>query len=237
MPLKEILFLLLLLAANTIQTVSGFAGAMITVPIGRHIIGLDPTTVIVNLLGILPSVTILVKNYRYAVLKEALKIIAVMLAGMFLAQYLRTAFDKKYFMIAYGVLIIAVAVRNLISRSVPKLSRFWEYVILTGAGVIHGFFASGGSLLVFYCMSKFRDKDVFRATLSAAWIPLGISLFFMHMADGLVGAYTLTLALISLPIVVLSIILGARIYKKTDENSFFKFVNIVLIGCGVLMFV
>lgn len=234
--ISNILFILLVFFANIIQTVSGFAGAMITVPAGMHLVGLDQTRAVSNIVGLMPSVVILAKDRKAVRWREALKIILLMLVGMIAGWQLTRAVASEYLVAVYAVLIIVVALRNLLSRKAVRLAPFAEICLLLAAGVIHGMFTSGGSLLVIYCLNKFKDKTEFRATLAAAWIVLGSVLFFIHLGSGLVDSQTLWLSLVCLPALVLAIWLGNRIYHKINEKTFYRFVNILLLACGVLLF-
>lgn len=47
------------------------------------------------------------------------------------------------------------------------MSHWLSAVILIGAGIIHGMFASGGALLVVYLAATYHNKYTFRANVAA----------------------------------------------------------------------
>jgi len=72
----------------------------------------------------------------------------------------------------YAVIIILIALKNILLKKDFELGKLLSIVILIMAGVIHGMFVSGGSLLVIYAVYTFKDKNIFRATLAPVWVIL-----------------------------------------------------------------
>lgn len=80
--MNDILFLIVLFISNTIQTVTGFAGSLLSVPAGIKLVGYENAVVIVNAFTFLSCLYIAVRNFRDVKLKELVLMVSFMLIGM-----------------------------------------------------------------------------------------------------------------------------------------------------------
>lgn len=80
--IKLFLFLLVVIVANIMQTITGFAGTVLAMPFSILLIGSDLSRIILNVLGILASLGVVVLNRKSINWKEVLKICITMLVGM-----------------------------------------------------------------------------------------------------------------------------------------------------------
>ena len=80
--IRLFLFLLVVVAANIMQTITGFAGTVLAMPFSILLIGSDLSRIILNILGILASLGVVILNRKSINWKEVLKICITMLIGM-----------------------------------------------------------------------------------------------------------------------------------------------------------
>lgn len=232
--IKYSLVLLVLLFANTVQTITGFAGTLLAMPMVMRLIGVTNAKAILNVFTMLACIGIAWQNRRYINKKELLKIIAGMLIGMVIGIRLFDLCPQKLLLRCYGGMIIIVAIRNLVSARQKELGNVGRTAIILAAGIIHGMFVSGGALLVVYAVFALKDKDEFRATISSVWVILDCILIFSHYTSGYYNRENLMLIAISVTVMILSIKLGNALYKKIDQKVFMKMICVLLMISGVM---
>lgn len=150
MKTAEAIFILVVFLSNMIHSVTGFAGTLLAMPASIRLIGIGDSKVVLNAVGLLCCVILEIQTHRDIIKKEFIKITLWMFAGMVLGLQLFQCLSLDFLSYIYAALIIAVALKNLFIKGDPKLPEIWMILLLFAAGIIHGMFISGGSLLVVY---------------------------------------------------------------------------------------
>ena len=133
----------------------------------------------------------------------------------------------------YGIVIVAVALKNLCIHSERKFSPVILGIILLLAGIIHGMFVSGGALLVIYATQVLKDKEEFRATVAPVWVVLNSCLMFTQMRAGLIGQADVRLILISIVPLLVATWIGKKLVKKVSQKVFLNLTYILLLISGI----
>lgn len=136
-------------------------------------------------------------------------------------------------MTVYGIVIVAVALKNLCIHSERKFSPVILGIILLLAGIIHGMFVSGGALLVIYATQVLKDKEEFRATVAPVWVVLNSCLMFTQMRAGLIGQADVRLILISIVPLLVATWIGKKLVKKVSQKVFLNLTYILLLISGI----
>lgn len=223
--LKQLLFYLVVFLTNIVQCITGFAGTVLAMPFSVMLVGIATAKPILNILGIAASVGVLIKNYKYVDKKEFLKIVGVMgigiIGGLFVSGDITKS--ERLVHILLGLVVIIFAVYNAIlffTKKEKEPNKYVSIIILIASGIIHGIFVCGGPLLVTYAASKMKDKQQFRATLSAVWIVLNSVILISNLHDGMITKQLLPQIAISLVILVGAVIIGEKIAKKMNKELF-----------------
>ena len=232
---EEILFLLVVFGANVIQGITGFAGTLLAMPASILLIGPDKAKAILNVMAVLSCAIIVGQSYRQIDVRELGKIIAGMAVGMALGMELYALLPLSFLLPLYGAFIIAVGVRNIAAKKAPSFSRKEAWAVLLGAGIVHGMFVSGGALLVVYAAAAFKDKEVFRSTLSAVWVILNLFLMGKDFLSGIYDHDVLVLTAVSIPPLLAAIYAGTVIHRHMGQAVFMKVSYGLLILSGVML--
>ncbi len=235
--INNILFFVVIFVTNIIQSITGFAGTMLAMPFSISLVGLDTAKPILNVVSIAISVLVVVKNHQYINKKEVLKMSVFMLIGMAIGIYLLGVVPTSTLLYVYGALIMGVALKKLFIKKEVKLPVAIMFIVVVLAGIIHGMFVSGGSLLVIYAVYALKDKHQFRASLAILWILLNGILMFTHIQSGLFTTEVTIMSLLAIPTALLSMFFGNKIYDKIDQQLFLKITYVLLLISGVLMFI
>lgn len=228
---EELLFYLVVFLTNTLHAITGFAGTMLATPLSVHLIGLDPSRVVLNLVAMAISVVILLKEYKL-IQWDLLKFSCLyMIIGMVLGYSLYQIVDQTLLLRCYGVMMICVALGKIREKEPKEIPEIAMKFILIVAGIFQGLFSSGGPLLVVYLSTKINDKNVFRATTSTIWIILGTVFFFQNL--NVTGTYELYLTATAMIPLAAGIALGTQILKKISQELFMKITSYLLLLSGI----
>lgn len=241
--LKEILFYIVVLLANIIQCITGFAGTVLAMPFSVLLVGYDVAKPILNILGIAASVFIVAKDYKYINLKELAKIIGVMLIGIIGGFYLKDLIgtDGGLLYKILGAIVIIFAVINAYRFYTKKEDKDFPAVIsaflLIISGIVHGMFVCGGPLLVTYVSGKIKDKKEFRSTISAVWIVLNSVIMVTDIKAGYFDIKLLIMLAISIAVLIGSLVIGNIIYKRMSRSVFLQLTYLLMLISGISLLV
>lgn len=232
--LRYLLFLLTIFVTNTIQVITGFAGAMLAMPPAIRLIGVSAAKVVVTVVSGASCVYVVVRCWRDIEEKELLKILALMGIGMFAGVRFFHVMKLDILLKFYGVFIILIALKKLFVLRKFQLPPGVLYLCLLAAGFIHGIFVSGGSFLVVYAVWALKDKEKFRATVSAVWMVLNSFLLFDYWKAGYFTAETNGVLALSFIPFLLAVFLGNRLVKRITMEKFLLLTYILLLASGVV---
>lgn len=234
---KEILFLFIVVIANVMEGISGFAGTMLAMPLSMILLGVQSAKSILNIVAIIVSSLIFFSTYKDINKKELLKIIIFMIIGMGVGMHLYSIFPASGLIKIYGILIILISLKGLFVKREFSLSSFLLTMILLLAGIIHGMFLSGGALLIVYAVAVLKEKSVIRATITPVWIILNSYMLFQDLYSGYITPQVFKLTIFSIVPVIFAVMLGNYLHKKMDQKFFIKLTYFLLIISGItLMF-
>lgn len=221
LSLKFVIFATAIFVSNIVQALTGFAGVMLSIPPSMLLFGPDMAIAVINALCWGVSVVLAWRNRRYLNLKGVLTIVGFMLAGMAIGVKLYSLVSPQIIGPVYGGIIVAAALKNLLVKPSEKPMSHWlSAVILIGAGIIHGMFASGGALLVVYLAATYHNKYTFRANVAAVWSCLNLVLMFKDFEKGMFNAQAFHLMLIAIIPLLLAVYIGNKIHSRINQRMF-----------------
>ncbi len=248
--IKSFLFLLVVLAANVIQCITGFAGTVLAMPFSIMLVGFDVAKPILNVLGIVASVIIVWQKKNYINKKEFIKITCIMLAGMAPGFLIVNRFSVNSGVLykILGIVVIGFTALGIVrSRSQSKggskqhrgglFNDIVMYAVLLVSGVVHGMFVCGGPLLVVYANDKLKESDEFRSTVSAVWIVLNSINMFTDAGAGRFNKNTLVLLAVSTAVLFLAMFIGNLIYKHMNKKAFMALTYTLMAISGLSLLV
>lgn len=234
---NSIIFIIVVLVTNAIQAITGFAGTLLAMPVSMMLIGVNEAKAILNIMAMLSCFWITIKSRKYINFKELGKITAFMFAGMIIGIQLFKLLPLEFLLYAYAVLIIIIALKGLLIKKKISVPSFIMIIVLLAAGIIHGMFVSGGSLLVVYAVSVLKDKNEFRATIAPVWVILNVFMMFDHINSGYFTKEVTILMLVCIIPLFLGVAIGNKMHEKINQSTFMKLTYILLLASGVLLIV
>lgn len=236
--LNQILFQIILFATNIIQTVTGFAGAMLAMPFAIQLVGLEEGKAIVNIATMETCIFVVGKGRSNINKQLFLKMTAFMLIGVAIGNWAVVNIPLHGMYIIYSLLITAVGIKKLFfNKQIWNLPSWMSPLILIGAGFIHGAFLSGGALLIIFAVGALKNKEEFRTTVSAVWIVLNSILLVIHVRDGYFNKITRVLSVVSMLLIPCSIWIGNKTNTKINQKIFMYSIYFLILIAGISLLI
>lgn len=233
--MQTILFFIVVFLTNILQVITGFAGTMLAMPASMGLVGVETATASLNIVGLVLSLIIVVREREHINKVELTNIVKYMFVGLVLGLLIYNIVQIDLLLKVYGVVIVIIAISKL-TRTEPKVySKKTLITILIVAGIIHGMFVSGGAFLVVYASVQLCDKDEFRATMSSVWVVLNSILFLVHLYMGYFDRRTIILTSFAVVTALGSVFVGNIIFNRINLNVFLLITYILLLCSGILL--
>ncbi len=235
--LYDALFILIIFISNIIQTITGFAGTALAMPLSLKLEGTEGAKPVLNLVALLVSVYVVIAHFKDIDWKQFLVIVLTVGVGFGVGYLVEMIpIESKILLYVYGAIVIVIAiVFFFIDFEKVSLPKWLMLIFLFLGGIIHKLYVSGGPFVVIYALHELKDKNKFRATLSLLWIILNSMIFTTEMIEGVFTSHTWILFSIGAGVTVVSLILGSLIAPKLSKKLFMKITCVLLLISGVTL--
>ncbi|WP_405567271.1 sulfite exporter TauE/SafE family protein [Polaribacter sp. Asnod6-C07] len=218
-----------------IQTIIGFSGALVALPILLISIALPEAISYISIFYFLSSIYLVQKEWtnidKKVIVKLALTSIIGLAAGISILNYGNLIFLKK----VLGIFIILYVIYSYFSKGKIKKSSFLEYVLGIFGGFFSGLFSTGGPLFVIVVKNATKDIKTFRATMFGVLGLVSIIRVPLIAFSGILKLNHLYYALFIMPFFLLSIFLGKKMYSKLNEQLIKNCVLVALLFSGLML--
>lgn len=232
---------LFILLSYTLEAITGFGSIVIAVSLGALIMPIGDLLPVLVPLNIFMSGYLVYKHRQHIQWPLLLKIIApLMVMGTIVGTWMRPVLGNAELAAIFALVIVVFGARELYKslRNVADSAhpRWLNQLLIAGAGITHGLFASGGPLLVFSLAGSKIDKGQMRATLLAVWFSLNSLLTVIFLFQ---GALTLVWPklLMYLPLLVIGVLAGEYLHHRVSELTFRRLIYVILMCTGALLFI
>lgn len=121
--MQEVLFYIVIVLANIIQGITGFAGTILAMPFSIMLVGGAVARPVLNVLGFLSGIYVFAEKRSAVNWKEFGRIVCIMTVGIVTGMYIRSILMEQEH-ILYGILgvfVIGLAVHGLCRLLLPQL--------------------------------------------------------------------------------------------------------------------
>jgi hypothetical protein len=218
-----------------IQTIIGFAGALIALPFLLMVMPLTSAVAYLSIFYFISSPYYLIKEWKN-IDKQLLKKLIIssltgVVAGIILLIYAKPVLLKK----ALGLFIILFVLNSIRPKKELRIGAKMKYIFGFLGGFFSGVFSTGGPLYVIVVKNVTPDVRTFRATMFGV---LGLVTIVRLPILAIGGVLTLDQfynSLIVLPFFVLAIFLGRKVYLQLNEVLLKKIILVLLCISGILL--
>ncbi len=218
-----------------VQSVIGFAGALIAMPILLLVIGLTDAVTYVTIFYCFSSAYLVAKEWKNIDKKIVLSIILSSLVGVAIGTWVLTFGNPKFLKKALGVFILLYVTYTYFDK---KEKRNWsklEFLFGFLGGFSATLFSIGGPMYVIIVKNITPNVKIFRATMFGV---LGVVTYMRIPAlviGGLLNSTHLYYSLFIFPFFVFSIYLGKKMYTVLNEATLKKGLLVLLIISGFML--
>jgi uncharacterized membrane protein YfcA len=237
---KYLLIGLIVLLANTLESITGFGATIAELPFVSALVGIKTAVVSLCIVSLTLSVYVVIRFHKKIDKRTYLNIVIFALIGMPIGMLAFAYLPERTLKIALGSFIIFAALHGfmvIISKRERKpINNIVLRIVLIIGGIVHGAFASGGPFLVVYASEKIKGKGSFRATMCAVWTTLNTVLLAKYIMTGaFVIRQVAPVYLTALPFLAIGIAAGMYLHKKVSQKLFTVIVNCILLAAGCTM--
>lgn len=216
---------------------SGFAMGLVVSGVWLHIITPTQTAVLIVLCGLVSQATGIWKVRHAFEWRAIAPFIVGGAIGVPLGTLLLTSVDQHALRLVIGVLLVIYAIYNLARPALkPTESNLTlDLAVGVGNGFLGGLTGLGGIIVTVWCQLRGGPKDkqraVFQPVIFGTFIITTVSLGFA----GALTTETLKLYALTLPVLVLGLWAGLKLYGKLDDAAFRKAILWLLLLAGVAL--
>lgn len=222
--------------AGLMQTITGFAYAMTSVPLLTMVTGPRDAVLIVLFTGLLMKFVIVYKTWHEVDFAKIFLIFfasfAGSLPGVYLLRWIDDAALKVLISIALLICTAALYFEVRIKIRRHRLAKVVVGIVSGFLGVTTGF---NGPPVVLYMMNENEDKNVMRANLASYFTLVNLAAILMMLGPGRVQVDNLWgYALIASPAVFLAWWLGERVFRGLNPITF-RCLAMLIIGVSAIV--
>jgi uncharacterized membrane protein YfcA len=218
-----------------IQTLIGFAGALIALPILLLVLDLQDAIAYISIFYFFSSVYLIAQEWKHIDRKIILKLATVTILGVGIGIWVLAHGKPLFLKKALGVFILLYVMYTIYAKDKVFKGTKFEFLFGLAGGFFSGLFSTGGPLYVIVVKNSSISIQSFRATMFGI-----LGLITAIRIPTLYTANILTVEQVGysfyiMPFFVLSIFLGKKAYAKLNESVLKKGVLALLFLSGLML--
>mgnify|MGYP003641134568 CR=1 FL=1 len=218
-----------------IQTIIGFAGALVALPFLLYVMPLSEGVSYISIFYFISTPIYVYKEWDY-IDKKLLKEMATssffgVLVGIVVLVYGKPLILKK----ALGIFIILFVLNSLRTKKSSLLFAKMKHFLGFLGGFFSGVFSTGGPLYVMIVQNETTDVKTFRATMFGTLGLVTMIRIPVLIIGGVINMNQVYNSFYVLPFFILALFLGKKVYLKLNEVLIKKIILILLFVSGLML--
>ena len=218
-----------------VQTVVGFAGSLIALPILLIGLKLPDAIAYISVFYFFSSSFLVYKEWRdidrNVILRLGWASVIGVIIGIVVLAHSKPLLLKR----ALGIFILLYVAYMIFGKTNLKLGKKASTIFGIMGGFFAGVFSTGGPLYVIAVKNTVEEAKVFRATMIGVLAVVTIVRIPSLAIAGVLDAGHLRISLLILPIFFLAQFLGGRLFLKINEQLFKKVLLVLLCLSGTAL--
>lgn len=224
------------IVGGTVQSVTGFGCGVLMMIFMPALYPLLQASAITSALCIALTVSLSIRYHSLVNWRTLLLPGGIYLAFCNLTIWISIYLEVKYFMLAFGLFLIALALylgavkNHIVFRVTPTIT----VVISIISGISGGLFGIGGPLMAPYFLSVTKSKEEYIGTMQTLFSFSTVMGLGMRIARGIYTFSLLPATMLGMAGVLIGRKLGIAILDKIDPNTMLQLIYIMMGASGVL---
>lgn len=220
-----------------VQTVIGFAGSLMALPILLFKMELPNAIAYISIFYMFSSIFLIAKEWRNIdrkiIIQLAIPSVIGIIIGIVVLTYAKPILLKR----GLGVFILLYVAYALIGKRTLKLNKLGVNSFGVMAGFFSGIFSTGGPLYVICVENTVKNIKAFRATMIGISGLISITRVPGLAVSGILNFGHFKMALFIFPVFLFAQFLGKRTFMKIEEKAFNRSLILLLCFSGLIMII
>ncbi|WP_109299346.1 sulfite exporter TauE/SafE family protein [Aquimarina sp. AU474] len=220
-----------------IQTILGFGGALVALPILLYTMSLSEAIAYLSIFYMLSSIYLMRKEWEYIdkglLKKMTLSSLIGVGIGILILSFAKPLLLKK----ALGLFIILYVVYKLKSNKSFTLHGNVQFILGLLGGFFSGLFSTGGPLYVVVVNASTPNVHTFRATMFGILALVTFARIPLLAIGGILETEQFVYSLQVLPFFIAALFLGKWAYKLINKVLLSKMIIVVLLISGIVLLI
>ena len=234
-----LIFAIIVFLGPFIKALTGFASALISVPLLVLFFDIKFVVPILSIVGLLSGFILLssIKIKKDVDKKELIFVLSGAIIGTVIGTYFLKFFTSETLKIIFAIFIIIFALKMIFEKyfSFKKLKSYFGGFFGIFGGITGGMFSASGPPIVLYLGNQIRNKQILRGTLIVIFLIASIWRNVLYFFNGMFNSQTYKIAIIMIPVLIIAAFLGSKIYIRLSEDFYRKLIGVILAASGVLL--
>ncbi|CAM1345392.1 sulfite exporter TauE/SafE family protein [Tenacibaculum amylolyticum] len=218
-----------------IQTIIGFAGALVALPILLLTMSLQDAISYLALFYLYSSIILISKEWKNInktiIIRLIIATVFGVSLGIWVLQYGKPLILKKIL----GIFILLYVLYTTFMKDKLTANPKLEFVFGLAGGFFSGLFSTGGPLYVMVVRNSVVDMKVFRATMFGVLGLITLTRVPILYVQGILKFTHFYYSVLLIPAFLLSIYFGKKMYSRLNENTLKRIVLSLLFISGVML--
>ncbi len=218
-----------------VQTLIGFAGSLIALPILLLAVKLPDAIAFISIFYLFSSAFLVHKEWHNIDKATILRLTLTSVIGVILGIIVLTYSKPVMLQTGLGIFILLYVLYVLLGKTELVLGRKTNWAFGVMGGFFSGVFSTGGPLYVISVKNSVQEAKSIRATMIGVLALVTVIRIPALSISGVLNFQHLKLSLIILPIFFLAQFLGTKLFSKINEVQFKKILLILLSLSGIAL--
>ena len=216
------------------QSLSGFGLALVSMPLLVPLLGIQTAAPLVAIIALFGEIILLV-YYREALNIGVLwRLAAASVIGIPLGVLVLRFAPERLILSLLGVIVAGYGLYALLNFRLPELIHpMWAYLAGFAAGLLGGAYNTSGPPVILYGHCRRWSRDSFKSNLQGFFALNSVVILLSHLLAGNYTADVWRLVPFGLGAAVIGILVGTRLDKRLNPDTFRKIVLILLLVLGL----
>ena len=220
-----------------VQTITGFAGALIALPFLLFVMPLSDAIGYLSIFYFISTPIYIYKEWKYIdkqlLIKLAPSSFFGLIIGIIVLVYAQPIFLKK----ALGLFIILYALNSLKEKKEIHLISKMKYFFGFLGGFFSGLFSTGGPLYLIIIKSETSNVKTLRATMFGVLGLITLMRIPILAFEGILSLSQFYNAIFVLPFFIVALLLGNKVYLKLNEFILKRIMLGLLFLSGIMLLI
>ncbi|NEV92902.1 sulfite exporter TauE/SafE family protein [Psychroflexus sp. YR1-1] len=218
-----------------IQSLVGFAGSMVALPILLFAVKLPDAIAYVSIFYLFSSSYLVYREWRNIDKDTIVRLTLASLIGVVLGIVVLTYSKPSILQTGLGVFILLYVGYVLLGKKELVLSKKANWTFGMMGGFFSGVFSTGGPLYVISVKNTVKEAKTFRATMIGVLALITLIRIPALSISGALNLQHFQMSLVVLPVFILAQFLGIKFFPKINEVQFKRILLCILSLSGLAL--